>query len=514
MRDNPNLKGDVLDDGPENQPWDDSVESLLTFPNVSKYNNFTNNVNVNNAKGKLTQTIMSRAAQSWKHGRSRAGGPRRHPSCGNPAERNARRLRPLPSRPVRRFRRHDRRWSITTAWSHQKDLGRRPASSPRVDQGSTPTTPGRGCESRTRRLAAGSRYSEPSRLLDQAAPTTARGAGRCAASRRPPMHRAWNAAQRAAQDADLRVTSVDRATGTIQGDRAAIAATILAPPGRRQDAGGAEAAGPAPDRSHPLRSLLQCVQRTLHGPLGPGGRRSRRASLIVHARNGRPPARERPGSRSSRSRPPTYGLAAREVAALMRPNNVTPRRPKSPRARRAGRTGGAAGGPDHAYGLVDRAGRPAPPPRRGGRRTGRRGGGRSGRSGLGVCTWSRRRPSSAAQACAGCHADQFARWKGSQHAAAMQPATVETVRGDFQRRPLRGQRHGGHLWPARRKYVIRTEGPDGKPADFEVKYTFGVAPLQQYLRRAAARPPAGAHGGLGYAPRGTRRPALVPPPAR
>ena len=39
--------------------------------------------------------------------------------------------------------------------------------------------------------------------------------------------RAWNAAQQAAQDAGLRVTSVDRATGTIQGDRAAIAATIL-----------------------------------------------------------------------------------------------------------------------------------------------------------------------------------------------------------------------------------------------------------------------------------------------
>jgi predicted CXXCH cytochrome family protein len=85
------------------------------------------------------------------------------------------------------------------------------------------------------------------------------------------------------------------------------------------------------------------------------------------------------------------------------------------------------------------------------------------------------------QACAGCHADQFARWKGSQHAAAMQPATVETVRGDFS-----GARFAGNGMEAtfgRRdgKYVIRTEGPDGKPADFEVKYTFGVAPLQQYL---------------------------------
>lgn len=31
------------------------------------------------------------------------------------------------------------------------------------------------------------------------------------------------------------------------------------------------------------------------------------------------------------------------------------------------------------------------------------------------------------------------------------------------------------------KYVVRTDGADGKLNDFEVKYTFGVAPLQQYL---------------------------------
>ena len=28
---------------------------------------------------------------------------------------------------------------------------------------------------------------------------------------------------------------------------------------------------------------------------------------------------------------------------------------------------------------------------------------------------------------------------------------------------------------------MRTDGPDGKLADFEIKYTFGVEPLQQYL---------------------------------
>ena len=31
------------------------------------------------------------------------------------------------------------------------------------------------------------------------------------------------------------------------------------------------------------------------------------------------------------------------------------------------------------------------------------------------------------------------------------------------------------------KFFVRTDGPDGKLADFEIKYTFGVRPLQQYL---------------------------------
>jgi len=29
--------------------------------------------------------------------------------------------------------------------------------------------------------------------------------------------------------------------------------------------------------------------------------------------------------------------------------------------------------------------------------------------------------------------------------------------------------------------MVRTEGPDGAPHDYEIAYTFGVAPLQQYL---------------------------------
>ncbi|HKE96309.1 MAG TPA: cytochrome c3 family protein, partial [Povalibacter sp.] len=83
--------------------------------------------------------------------------------------------------------------------------------------------------------------------------------------------------------------------------------------------------------------------------------------------------------------------------------------------------------------------------------------------------------------CAACHATQAGRWHGSHHDLAMQEANDATVLGDFNdshfvRGSVRTRffRRDGKLW-------INTDGPDGKPADFEVKYTFGVEPLQQYL---------------------------------
>ncbi len=83
--------------------------------------------------------------------------------------------------------------------------------------------------------------------------------------------------------------------------------------------------------------------------------------------------------------------------------------------------------------------------------------------------------------CGSCHAQAMEAWRGSHHQRAMEPANAQTVLGDFNgtRFVHRGlatsfaQREG--------KYFITTEGPDGKPAEYEVKYTFGVAPLQQYL---------------------------------
>jgi predicted CXXCH cytochrome family protein len=85
------------------------------------------------------------------------------------------------------------------------------------------------------------------------------------------------------------------------------------------------------------------------------------------------------------------------------------------------------------------------------------------------------------QACAGCHAPATKAWTGSQHARAMQEATEQNVLGDFSDR--RFEHRGSVAIFSKRdgKFFVRTDGPDGKPADFEIKYTFGVEPLQQYL---------------------------------
>ncbi|MCX7162252.1 MAG: multiheme c-type cytochrome [Rhodocyclales bacterium] len=84
-------------------------------------------------------------------------------------------------------------------------------------------------------------------------------------------------------------------------------------------------------------------------------------------------------------------------------------------------------------------------------------------------------------ACAACHPAQQQAWAASQHARAMQPATPATVPGDFSGAR---SRHDGVTARAYRrdgKYLMETDGPDGKPASFEVKYAFGLEPLQQYL---------------------------------
>ena len=85
------------------------------------------------------------------------------------------------------------------------------------------------------------------------------------------------------------------------------------------------------------------------------------------------------------------------------------------------------------------------------------------------------------ETCAGCHQTEADLWHKSQHRLAMQHATENSVLGEFSDASF--DYYGVHSRFFRRdgKYLVETDGPDGKLATFEVKYTFGVDPLQQYL---------------------------------
>ena len=86
------------------------------------------------------------------------------------------------------------------------------------------------------------------------------------------------------------------------------------------------------------------------------------------------------------------------------------------------------------------------------------------------------------QACRDCHAAETAAWEHSHHALAMQLPTAASVLGDFGDLTVRTASTGITRFRQRDgRYWIHTAGPDGGAADYDVRFTFGVDPLQQYL---------------------------------
>lgn len=86
-----------------------------------------------------------------------------------------------------------------------------------------------------------------------------------------------------------------------------------------------------------------------------------------------------------------------------------------------------------------------------------------------------------AESCKSCHAEAYASWQTSDHYQAMQPATDSTVLGDFNNVVFKGDGVTSTFFRKDGKFIIQTEGPDGRSHDYEVLYTFGYYPLQQYL---------------------------------
>lgn len=86
-----------------------------------------------------------------------------------------------------------------------------------------------------------------------------------------------------------------------------------------------------------------------------------------------------------------------------------------------------------------------------------------------------------AETCTGCHSAEAAQWRGSQHAKAMQHATAETVLGDFNEARFEYYGVRSTFFKRDGRFFVNTDGPDGSLADFEIRYVFGLEPLQQYL---------------------------------
>ncbi|CAI8805951.1 Thioredoxin domain-containing protein [Pseudomonas sp. IT-P44] len=85
------------------------------------------------------------------------------------------------------------------------------------------------------------------------------------------------------------------------------------------------------------------------------------------------------------------------------------------------------------------------------------------------------------QQCQACHSEQVKDWQGSHHQLAMQEASAGTMLGDFNNVTFKAENETTRFSRKNDEFWVNTPGIDGNNADFKVAYTFGIAPLQQYL---------------------------------
>ncbi|TYK64855.1 multiheme c-type cytochrome [Colwellia echini] len=87
--------------------------------------------------------------------------------------------------------------------------------------------------------------------------------------------------------------------------------------------------------------------------------------------------------------------------------------------------------------------------------------------------------------CVNCHEQAYKDWQGSHHDMSMKHADKASVLGDFNNVSLKSDdkniskpstffKKGDEFW-------VNIQGEDGKFHDYQIKYTFGYTPLQQYM---------------------------------
>ncbi len=92
---------------------------------------------------------------------------------------------------------------------------------------------------------------------------------------------------------------------------------------------------------------------------------------------------------------------------------------------------------------------------------------------------------SGSKPCVTCHVEAAEAWKGSDHDWAWRDPTAETVLGNFAGDAFTHKGVTSRFATRNGRFFIETDGPDGKSTEYEIKYTAGVKPLQQYLVETA-----------------------------
>ncbi len=85
------------------------------------------------------------------------------------------------------------------------------------------------------------------------------------------------------------------------------------------------------------------------------------------------------------------------------------------------------------------------------------------------------------ESCIECHQIEYDLWKASDHDLAMAHATDEMVLGDFNDATFEFDGEVHRFYKRDDRFFVWTSGSDGEMEEFEITYTFGYRPLQQYL---------------------------------
>ncbi|MDZ7604100.1 MAG: tetratricopeptide repeat protein [Cyclobacteriaceae bacterium] len=82
--------------------------------------------------------------------------------------------------------------------------------------------------------------------------------------------------------------------------------------------------------------------------------------------------------------------------------------------------------------------------------------------------------------CQSCHEKEYSDWLGSDHDRAMMKADSASVLANFDT-VFTSDGVSSRFFMENNRFFVNTQGPDGQYQDFEVLYTFGIRPLQQYM---------------------------------